>query len=433
MKKIISVIITASLLNLSCSSLNTKNSYNFSTSALLRGDVESAVQSLPSGEGETFVTIMERTYLNLLKGNPDIDRLAEYSRLIDNQVRYKISREAKSFFFVETPEGYFASEHEIIWMHFLLSWGYAAQGDFARSRVEVNRASVLLSNRFSDEGRFDDAFMRVICGVLWSMCGEWDDARADFRQAINLNPSMKWINALIEMEEPPDNLSLVLGGVGYQPYWNPKSNSFVRGFRDVDFKAMGNKSRLKLASAGKTDLNLFITPDASRWYSRHKTRNSEIADTINDVKYSEKFGVSSTKMTSQIAFGVVGGLLIFTLFGGLGAAAIAIGLYGNSAELAGLGVVSILYGGYEGVSFTKSNYREAKSRYNKEMDPSETYRFVRFLPEYSWLGWSQKEISVPLQIMTGENSYILQNTTVVSNGKKNILIGYFPDAYLKTD
>jgi Tetratricopeptide repeat. len=35
------------------------------------------------------------------------------------------------------------------------------------------------------------------------MCGEWDDARADFRRALQLNPSMKWIKELIEMDEPP--------------------------------------------------------------------------------------------------------------------------------------------------------------------------------------------------------------------------------------
>lgn len=431
MKKVISLLLAFLIVNPGCSTLNTKGTYYLSSSSLVTGDIENAIQSLPSGEGNTFITIMERTYLNLLKGNPEIDRLADYSMKIDKQVRYKISREAKSFFFVETPEGYYASEHEIIWMHFLLSWGYSLRKDFNEARVEVNKASVLLSNKFSDEGRFDDAFMRVICGVLWSMCGEWDEARTDFRRALKLNPSMKWISGLINMEKPPENLVLVLGGIGYQPYWHPKGNGFIRGFRDVDFQSMGNKTPLTLSVPDNVRLNLFMTPDASGWYARHKTRNNEISDTIEDVKYSEKFGISSTKMTSQILLGIAGGLLIFTLLGGLGAGLFALGVYGNSGEIAGFGGAIFIYGGYEGFDFAHKHYKDATATYKKDMDPSDRYRFVRFLPEYSWLGWSNRRVTTPLQINTGERSYYLPNTASVSNNGVNIVTGYFPDSRFK--
>jgi len=431
MKKTISLILTIALLNISCSSLNTKNSYYFSSSSLISGDVDSAIQSLPSGEGNGFITIMERTYLNLLKGNPDIDMLADYSVKIDNQIRYKLSREAKSFFFVETPEGYYASEHEIIWMHFLLSWGYSLRKDFSKARVEVNKSAVLLSNKFSSEGRFDDAFMRVICGVLWSMCGEWDDARTDFRRALMLNPSMKWIAELIKMDTPPKNLTLIFGGIGYQPYWNPKGDRFIRGFRDVDFKAMGKRSRITLSIPENVSLNLFMTPDASGWYVRHKTRNAEIADAIDDVKYAEKFSVSSVKMSSQVVFGVGVGLLIFTLLGGAGIGIIALGAYANSSELIGLGAVVLGYGGYTGVSFATRNIKSAADTYKTEMNPSDKYRYVRFLPEYSWLGWSNKNITTPLIINSGEKSHAVSYTSTISNNGMNIIIGYFPDAGLQ--
>jgi len=431
MNKIISIVLTFVLINLSCSTLNTKNTYYFSSSSLASGDIDSAIQSLPDGEGDTFITIMERTYLNLLKGNPDIDKLAGYSGKIDKQIRYKMSREAKSFFFIETPEGYYASEHEIIWMHFLLSWGYSIRRDYSKARVEVNRSAVLLSNKFSEEGRFDDAFMRVICGVLWSMCGEWDDACTDFRRALALNPSMKWIKDLIKLDEPPENITLIFGGTGYQAYWNPKGNGFIRGYRDVDFKAMGNRSRMSLSIPEGIKLNLFMTPDASGWYERHKTRNSEISDTIDDVKYAEKFSVSSTKMSSQILFGIAGGLLIFSLIGGLGIGVIALGIYGQSGQLAGLGVAGLIYGGYSGVNFATRHYKSAASTYKTEMNPSDKYRYVRFLPEYSWLGWSNKNIPAPLQINSGENSHSIHCTTVISNNGKNTIIGYYPDAGIK--
>lgn len=431
MKKSLSVLLVISLFTLNCSSLNTKSSYYFSSSSLVTGDIDSALQSLPTGEGNTFISVMERTYLNLLKGNPEIDKLAELAVNIDKQIRYKISRETKSFFFVETPEGYYASEHEIIWMHFMLSWGYSLQGDFTKARIEINKSSVLLSNKFSKEGRFDDAFMRVICGTLWAMCGEWDDARTDFRRAVMLNPSMKWIRELIDMENAPKNLTLILGGIGYQPYWNPKGNSFIRGFRDVDFQSMGNKSKLSLSLPENVNLNLFITPDASGWYARHKTRNNEIADTIDDVKYAEKFGVSSAKMSSQIVFGVVGGLAIFTLIGGLSLGVVALGVYAESAELAGLGIGGVLYGGYAGVDFAAGHYKDATVRYRKEMNPSDKYRYVRFLPEYSWLGWSSRNVTTPLSVKSGDRIFTITNSTKISNTGKDIIIGYFPDAHLK--
>ena len=433
MNKIISIILSITLLNLSCSSLNTKSTYYLSSSSLVSGDISGAIQSLPAGEGNTFITIMERTYLNLLTGNPDIDKLADYSAMIDNQIRYKVSREAKSFFFIETPEGYYASEHEIIWMHFLLSWGYSLRQDFSKARIEVNRSAVLLSNKFSEEGRFDDAFMRVICGVLWNMCGEWDDARADFRRALILNPSMKWIKELIEMEEPPKNLTLILGGIGYQPYWNPKADNFMRGYRNVDFKSMGNKSKLSLSIPENINLNLFITPDASGWYARHKTRNNEISDSIDDLKYSEKFTISSTKMSSQIIYGVIGGLLIFTLIGAAGVGVIVLGAYAGSETLVGLGAGAVVYGGYTGFNFTNRTCKDAKNTYKNEMNPSDKYRFVRFLPEYSWLGWSNKNIITPLQVNSGKETYSVSNSTVVTNKGTNTIIGYFPDAHLKLE
>jgi hypothetical protein len=67
------------------------------------------------------------------------------------------------------------------------------------------------------------------------------------------------------------------------------------------------------------------------------------------------------------------------------------------------------------------------------MDPSDKYRFVRFLPEYSWLGWSNKNITSPLMINSGKETYTIQNSTVISNNGTNTIIGYFPDAHIKQE
>lgn len=427
MKKIISIILIPVIIITGCSGLNTKNDYISSTSHLASDDVNNAIKSLPRGEGKTFITIMERTYLNLLTGNPDIKKLADYSHIIENQVRYKISRGVKSFFFIETPDGYYASEHEIIWMHYLLCWGYALKGEMESARVEVNRAAVLLSNEFSDEGRFDDPFMRIICGLMWNICGEWDDARTDFRRALQLNPKITWLKQLINMDTPPANMMLLMGGTGFEPYWDPDAKGLVRGLRGISFKGKGSKSDLTVTGGQYETLNLFITPDSSYWYKRHEIRNSEISDVIDDFKYTQKFGVSSGKLVSHIALAIGGGLLIFTLIGGAGLGLVAIGAYANSGEVMGAGAAVFLYGGYKGVDFATEQCSDAKRNYRREMNPAEKYRFVRFLPEYAWLGWSSKKITPPVSIKTGTKELELKNSYIIKGKDTSVTFGYYPD------
>jgi hypothetical protein len=427
MKKVISLILIPAIILTGCSGLNTKDDYNKSTSHLASDDITTALKSLPRGEGKTFITIMESTYLNLLAGKPEINTLAAYSRTIENQVRYKISRGVKSFFFIETPDGYYASEHEIIWMHFLLCWGYSLKGDIESARVEVNRAAVLLSNEFSSEGRFDDPFMRIICGLMWNICGEWDDARADFRRALQLDPKIKWLKPLVNMEEAPANMVLLLGGTGYEPYWDPDAKGLVRGLRGVSFKSKGSRIGISLSGGEYESLNLFITPDSSYWYKRHEVRNSELSDVIDDFKYTQKFGVSSGKLVSHIALAVGGGLLIFTLIGGAGLGLVALGAYANSGEVMGAGAAVFVYGGYKGYDFASEQCSDAKTNYRKEMNPADKYRFVRFLPEYGWLGWSSKKITPPVSIKSGTKKILLKNSYVIKGKGRTMTFGYYPD------
>lgn len=427
MHQLISIILIPLIILTGCSGLNTKNDYINSTSHLASGDINTALKSLPRGEGRTFITLMEQTYLNLLAGGPEIGALAEYSRSIENQVRYKISRGVKSFFFIETPDGYYASEHEIIWMHFLLCWGYSLKGDLDSARVEVNRAAVLLSNEFSAEGRFDDPFMRIICGLMWNICGEWDDARADFRRALQLDPKLKWLKPLINMDEAPANMAILLGGTGYEPYWDPDAKGLVRGLRGVSFKNSGVKSELLLTGGEYEKLNLFITPDSSYWYKRHEVRNSELSDVIDDFKYTQKFGVSSGKLVSHITLAIGGGLLIFTLIGGAGLGLVALGAYANSGEIMGAGAAVFVYGGYKGYDFASDECSDAKRNYRVEMNPADKYRFVRFLPEYGWLGWSSKKISSPVSIKSGAKEILLRNSYIIKGKGTSVTFGYYPD------
>ncbi|MBN2039465.1 MAG: hypothetical protein JW864_05455 [Spirochaetes bacterium] len=239
------LIIVVLIGSVNCSTLLTRKDYSASVKAHNEWDIQGAIKYFPKGEKGSFITTMEKTYLKLLSGDSDIDALIAYSSSIDNQIRYKASREIKSLFYQETPEGYYASEHEIIWMHLLLSWGFSMRGRFENAYTEAKICSNLLSNNWSEEGRFDDPFIRVMLASMWAMCGEWEEAQVDFRAAYRLDNSFKWANQLADRKSAPANLIIILGGTGPQPEWNPdiEKNPF-RGFRGIKFNGQGVKSKL---------------------------------------------------------------------------------------------------------------------------------------------------------------------------------------------
>ena len=147
--------------------------------------------------------------------------LARYAKKVDNAVRYKVSRDIQGFFYLETPEGYYASEHEVIWMHMLLCWGYLQGGQQENAGVEARKSANLLSTAWSDEGHFDDPLLRVIMGGFWTMLGQWDEARVDFRRAAMMRPSLAWAQKLARLDAPPRDLVIVLGGPGAEPLLEP--------------------------------------------------------------------------------------------------------------------------------------------------------------------------------------------------------------------
>jgi len=65
------------------------------------------------------------------------------------------------------------------------------------------------------------------------------------------------------------------------------------------------------------------------------------------------------------------------------------------------------------------------------MNPSDKYRYVRFLPEYSWLAWSNKNITAPLKVNTGKISHSIPVSTIIPNNNVDTIIAYFPDSQFK--
>jgi hypothetical protein len=413
--------------------LLTKKDYQASVDSLARGDPHAAIDRFPKGEENTFITNEEKAYLDLLQNRPNLDGLKKYRDMADERFRYEISKEIRSFFYLGTPEGYYASEHEIIWMHMLLSWGYSLSGKFENACVEARRATFLLEAPWSAEGHFDDPELRVILGALWAMCGQWESAQVVFRAAATLDPTLTWARELAERDRPPRNLFLVLGGVGPEPYWDPDLElNPLRGARHLGFRPQGRRSPL-YAPSGDSRVPLNISPGSAPWYQRHLVRDNAIHDLINDTHYglesSYELGLHGVKTVGAVAIfvgasvaGIAGGYLVARLC-----------LEGNCGE----GAVAIIGLPIAGFTYGSKKYREiedeSKARLNEKTDASNYYRFVRFLPEYAWIGWSDEPLgdSIDLQLSAGGN---LQNAgSAHAVGAETlaprVYLGFVPDVY----
>lgn len=427
------IILLVIIVNLShCSTLLTKRDYSLSKKSLKEWDIEGAIERFPDGESGGFITTMEKTYLKLLSGNPDIDELIDYSHRIDNQVRVKATRELKSFFYIETPEGYYASEHEIIWMHLLLSWGYSMRGQPDKARVEAKICANLTGREWSEEGKFDDPLIRVMLAAIWAMCGEWVEAQVDFRAAYRIEPSLKWAKTLSGMNRPPADLIIVLGGTGREPEWNPdlKANPF-RGFRGIEFRPQGVKSSLVLRDSDNRNFPLEITPDSSYWYKRHFIRNNEMHDIIEDSTYAQKATAGALRGTAVTLAGITTGILVAAGGLALGGGIIVLGLYVESIELASLGLIPIVGGATWGYDIAGDSYRYSVRQSKRDLDVSRTYRFVRFLPEYAWVGWSRNRLKAPVTVFNKGKPVITSKDSDITIKVNIVSIGFYPDT-LKT-
>lgn len=426
---------SAFLLISGCSNTNillSKQDYQKSQSQFLQGNADDALLNFPRHtEMGDFITTMEKTYLNLIQGKSQINQLQQQVEILENRVRYHVSREAKTFFYLQTPEDYYASEHEVIWLHFLLSWGYSLQGKYEKACVEARVASSLLSLPWSPTGHFDDSAMRLFLAGLWTMCGDWHEAQVDFRAAWQMDRRLTWALELGQREHAPANLILVLGGPGPEPLWNPELKiNPLRSQRQIGFKLRGQKSALTIVDHNGLTIKPQLSPDAEKWYARHLERESELHELILDSAFGGKAGASGAVASTKIAATTGLGLLVGLGGTALGAVIANEGLKSGSDDAVKYGVVTAAAGITWGANIISEGYHSSIKTFKQEVDPSTHYRFVRFLPEYLWLGWSDQAISYPLELRSssGTRSTISQPATF---GRTSVAIGFLPDTASK--
>jgi hypothetical protein len=419
---------------LNCSTtFQKKQDYIPSTNALQAKEYKKAVKLLPNSEGKSFIHTMELSYLQLIQGKPEIDELIKYAQKIENRLRYSASREIKTFFYLETPEGYYASEHEIIWMHMLLSWGYSLREDYEKAYIEAKKSSTLLSNHWSEEGRFDDAFLRVVLSVLWTLCGHWEEAQVDLRVAYSIDPSLKWAGELAERTEPPGDFLFLLGGVGPEPIWDPSLNlNLLRGARSLRFESTSQKSKLTLLDSEEKTWNLQLTPDSSNWYKRHLIRDNAIQDLIADSKYGQNLLATTLKESGRSVASLAGGITIGVASVAAGGGLIYMAVQCNCGELSGamtgLGFAIMAGGVRMGYDLVETSLETSAENFRETADISDDYRYVRFLPEYAWVAYSQDKMKYPLRI-TKSSQKVLEISKPINSSI--LSIDHIPDSKLE--
>lgn len=404
--------------------LLSKRDYQTSQRDFMQGNVAEALFDFPHrAEQGDFITTMEQGYLNLIQGKPEIKQMQRQADMLRNRVRYHVSREAKTFFYLQTPEDYYASEHEIIWLHFLLSWGYSLQGKYEDGCVEAREAGSLLTLPWSPVGHFDDPAIRLFLAGLWTMCGEWQEAQVDLRAAWHMDHSLTWAKELADREMPPKDLFLVLGGPGPEPVWDPDMSIYpLRTTRQVSFKLRGRKSSISLTDSNGVVITPQRSPDASNWYQRHLARESELHELILDSAFGGKAAASSTVAGSKIAVTTTLGLAVGLGGTALGAAIINYGT--GDALYYGLAVAGASI--QQGMQISWQGYERSASQLKQDLDPSISYRFVRYLPEYLWMGWSDQPISYPVELRTPSTRFKILHPSVA--GRTSVSVVQVPDA-----
>ncbi|PJZ49337.1 hypothetical protein [Leptospira saintgironsiae] len=409
----------------SCSSLLKREDYALSKKEWSKGNPKSALASFPSGERGTFITVLEKAILGLFTPEKDISRLQDIAEENKARLRFSASRELRSFFYSETPEGYYASEAEVIFLHILLGFYYAKKEQYEEALVEARYASNLLNGEWSAEGQFDDPNLRILLASLWTACGDWQEAKIDLRAALRLSPKSVWLRQYAYLEQAPKNIFLVLGGPGPEPFMDPETNlNFVRGLRKLGFQFKGERSELSWVDLEGIQDKLYLSPSTQNWYQRHLDRDNSIHEIIDDSKYFQLVTLSTTKQASILAAKVTGSILTGAAIVALGAGITYLGAQAHSSEIGGAGILIAISGFQLAGRMIQSSIKTSKKEFSEDIDISSNYRYVRFLPEYLWFGTSKSNLRFPKIKDKQTGKEILQVQTF---GKIPVTLGFYPD------
>jgi hypothetical protein len=377
--------VTAGCSHLTKSDLASRSDYTPSLEAHYSGDPAGALGEFPGKERDGFVTTVERLWLNLLNRTPDISDAVRVGATLEERKTLRITREAKSYFYQETEDGYYPAEHEAVLLHILTGFTFAAAGQQAEAAIEARRASFYLQNEFGSSVPFDDPALRLWLGTLWLYCGDWQHARVDFRVAARLSKDYAFLATVADREQPPERVALLLTGSGPQPVWKPELRTNVAGgLQKLDFVTSYERQQWRFADKQGEMIPAGIS--TSPWYDRHQERDHVIRQTLDGSRYMMEAAGTATAVGAVrvVSLGVSVALITLGIVGGAGIMYYALLSGSDKAVEAGfyIGLAVAMVGAAAGIKVYKVTDKAADTVIETTLSPAEYYRFVRYLPDY---------------------------------------------------
>ncbi|HEY1405407.1 MAG TPA: hypothetical protein VF857_02250, partial [Spirochaetota bacterium] len=87
----------------------------------------------------------------------------------------------------------------------------------------------------------------------------------------------------------------------------------------------------------------------------------------------------------------------------------------------------LLLGGYFMGKIISTSVDTAESQKNKLLDESTGYRYVRFLPEYAWMGWMTKPKSTMIQFYQKPGTEPVLEDDAAAKMINGVFLGFYPD------
>lgn len=347
--------------------------YRPTVEAYERTDLKEALRQFPKKEEKGFITTLEKSWLRFWEGPADPAPLMEVSRHLDERQVTSISGEAKTFLLQETEDGYVPGEHEVVIHHLVTAQILAEQQNWDPARVELKKATESLQRRGIKDTDFDDAALRLWMGTIWTLLGEWDDARVDYRRAAQLNPKLTVAATLAEQPRPPPALKLILTGAGPEVRWqkNALAPTFIAEQPDTKDEA--------------------FTASTQAWYDRHLLRNNVAHDFLMTSNYmTQSLQIQAGKRAVQAGgylaagtiatMGIVGGgaLIVGAIYLAIQSGSSQAGEFMAYLAIIGAGVIEWTW--KEAGKFTRQVDEQTSLNEQRGLQNLRTYRFVRFLP-----------------------------------------------------
>jgi hypothetical protein len=357
-----------------------REDYAASLHEFQRGDIKDARALFPLKEKGSFITTIEKYWLELLSGrHADPKPLLAIAANLEDRQTVRLSKELGSLLYKENSGRYYPSEHEAVVLHMILAMGFLDAQKSNEARVELRRASRYLQSQYAPGRKaFDDATLRVWLAALWMAAGEWGDARVDLRVASQLAPNVPWLKSLAAQETPPPALHLVFAGAGPTLSWEPFSGAGPNPLASLKFHPSSQPQKISLAGGQPFPAPL----PTIAWFDHHQQKNAALYEAFQGSRYVGE-GLATTAASSA---NFVGATLVsgFTLVAGIGggiAVAVAVG-----KDVGAVMGAAIALTGYQA---SRNLYSEAQKRSRKWLEEGlgeiEYYRYVRFLPDFIYV------------------------------------------------